>query len=244
MNPIDTSFDFSTDAHGGDPDSKSPTLKRYHTLLWSKELPNGDNVNLQADVEGSYLHFKSASYEVSLSSDSIAHSYRDVKRMKQIIEKIPPDDVESFWRLNCTIGGFIIFPGKKVEGNMTINQMRGVSPQVADRFDLTLECIRRFYEGKSSPLGETIARYKDFFNLFQSFHGYVDFFLLNDLVDSHYKKVKFYINPKEPFVDLPFPANTLEYQEYRKNSMEFITSRNLRIESWALAHPISAQTID
>jgi len=182
MNPIDTSFDFNTDAHGGDPDSKSPTLKRYHTLLWSKELPNGDNFNLQADIKGAYLQFKSASYEVSLSSDNIAHSYRDVKRMRQIIEKVSVDDVTSFWRLNCTIGGFIIFPAKKVDGNMTINQMRGVSPQIADRFDLTLECIRRFYEGGSSPLEETINRYEEFFKLFQSFKGYVDFFLLNDFL--------------------------------------------------------------
>jgi hypothetical protein len=232
MIPIDTSFDFSTDAHGGDPDSKSPTLKRYHTLLWSKELPNGDNFNLQADVEGSYLHFKSASYEVSLSSDSIANSYRDVKRMKQIIEKIPPDDVESFWRLNCTIGAFIIFPAKKVDGNMTINQMRGVSPQIADRFDLTLECIRRFYDGGVSPLEETLNRYEEFFKLFQSFQGYVDFFLLNDLVNAQNQKIHFFTEIDESFHSSAFPGSVEEYLKYREKSMDFITQRNARIADW------------
>lgn len=34
---IDTAFDFRTDtAPGKDPDSHSPTLRRYHQLLWSK----------------------------------------------------------------------------------------------------------------------------------------------------------------------------------------------------------------
>ncbi len=36
---IDTSFDFRTDAGGKDADTYSPTLSRYHTLLWSKPLP-------------------------------------------------------------------------------------------------------------------------------------------------------------------------------------------------------------
>lgn len=36
---IDTAFDFRTDTPPGrDPDSHSPTLRRYHQLLWSKPL--------------------------------------------------------------------------------------------------------------------------------------------------------------------------------------------------------------
>jgi hypothetical protein len=38
---IDTTFDFRTDAAGQDPDTYSPTLRRYHKLLWSKPLPSG-----------------------------------------------------------------------------------------------------------------------------------------------------------------------------------------------------------
>ena len=38
---IDTAFDVRTDAGGGDPDRYSGTLRRYHQLLWSKPLPNG-----------------------------------------------------------------------------------------------------------------------------------------------------------------------------------------------------------
>lgn len=39
--PIDTRFDFRTDAGGRDPDTWSPTLCQYHQLLWSKPLPSG-----------------------------------------------------------------------------------------------------------------------------------------------------------------------------------------------------------
>ena len=44
---IDISFNFYSDANGGDPDSTSPTLKKYHKLLWNKALPNGAIFELQ-----------------------------------------------------------------------------------------------------------------------------------------------------------------------------------------------------
>ena len=39
---IDITFDFRSDTPPGkDPDARSPTLRRYHQLLWSKPLPSG-----------------------------------------------------------------------------------------------------------------------------------------------------------------------------------------------------------
>jgi hypothetical protein len=35
---LDVGFDFRSDANGGDPDRKSPTLKKYHLMLWNKPL--------------------------------------------------------------------------------------------------------------------------------------------------------------------------------------------------------------
>ena len=35
--------------------------------------------------------------------------------------------------------------------------------KISDRFDLTVECIRRHYARQSSPLGDTLASYRDFF---------------------------------------------------------------------------------
>jgi hypothetical protein len=44
---IDITFDFRTDATGKnpDPDASSPTLLRYHRLLWSKPLPSSRHFN-------------------------------------------------------------------------------------------------------------------------------------------------------------------------------------------------------
>ena len=38
---VDTTFNVYSDARGGDPDSTSPTLRKYHKILWSKPLRNG-----------------------------------------------------------------------------------------------------------------------------------------------------------------------------------------------------------
>ena len=46
---IDTTFDLRTDAAGKDPDTYSPTLRRYHQLLWSKPLPRWRCVRTGAD---------------------------------------------------------------------------------------------------------------------------------------------------------------------------------------------------
>ena len=47
---IDTTFNVESDSMGRDPDSSSPMLKRYHKLLWSKPLPNGEIFDLHEDV--------------------------------------------------------------------------------------------------------------------------------------------------------------------------------------------------
>jgi hypothetical protein len=122
-----------------------------------------------------------------------------------------------------------LFPGNRVDGKATINVARGFNAQIADRFDLTLECIRLHYLGQASPLAAALDRYAGFFALFGSFEGYVDFFLLGDLV--HDGRVKFYLAFDGEFGQaLP---NTLdEYNEYMANTMGFLTARNLRIEAW------------
>jgi hypothetical protein len=125
----------------------------------------------------------------------------------------------------------IVFPGKKVGGAMTINGARGCNARIRDRFDLTLECIRRHYFGEPSPLSGTFALYADFFALFGDFAGYVDFFLLQDLVDENTSTVKFFT----PFVDFsasPLPGTVDAYREYRQRAIEFIKSRNRRIAAF------------
>ena len=67
---IDITFDFRTDARGGDPDSTSPTLRKYHQLLWSKPLPNGMPFYLNSNSPGKYLYHQSELGEFTLTSDA------------------------------------------------------------------------------------------------------------------------------------------------------------------------------
>jgi hypothetical protein len=102
---------------------------------------------------------------------------------------------------------------------------------IDDRFDLTLECIRRFYLGEASPLYETLFRYKSFFDLFNSFSDYVHFFLLDDLLDEK-QDVKFYL-PFDNFSSVPEFSGIDQYLQYKKAVMNFIRLRNERINKYA-----------
>ena len=112
--PIDVSFNFYSDSGGKDPDSHSLTLKKYHKLLWSKPLPSGKIFTLTDTDSSSYLTYSSAQNEISLSSDSISNSYRDKKALSSITRELSKE-VEEFRNIGSTIGGYILFPGKKID---------------------------------------------------------------------------------------------------------------------------------
>lgn len=231
---IDTSFDFRTDSNGADPDSASATLKSYHKTLWSKALPNGKIFTLDDTKPNTYLYHKSELGEYYLSSDGITHTYSHWKRMKHIIEQIPQDEKDNFEYLGYTLGGFLIFPGNKVNGFNTINQERGVNKYINDRIDLTLECIRKYYHDETSPLYETLQRYKDFFDLFIDFKGYCEYFLLQDLVSPDFKNIQLFL-PFTDFIYNPLPQDITEYYEYRQNVIDFINKRNIRILQYQMS---------
>jgi hypothetical protein len=226
---IDTRFNFYTDARGGDPDSTSPTLRAYHKMVWSKPLPNGKLFELSDHQQGVYLYHSSELGEFCLGSDAITHSYKSHIRKKWLTEQIP-DEVNELFDAGSTIGAYTIFPNNRTNGNHTINQARGVNPLIDDRFDLTLECIRRFYIGETSPLYDTLCRDKNFFDLFGDFTGYVHFFLLDDLIDENLA-VKFYL-PFDDFKAPPVFSGVDEYLVYKKGVMNFIRQRNERINRY------------
>lgn len=226
---IDVSFDFRTDTpEGEDPDAKSPTLREYHRLLWSRTLPLGAPFRPIAPKSGAYLRHSSAQGEFVLSSDTIIPTFEHSSRLKSIVARRPRRDRESFARLRYTIGGMMVFPANKIDGKMTINGARGCHPKIKDRFDLTLECIRRFYAGCQSPLYEVIARYERFFGLFQDFSGYVEFFFLQDLVESRARGVRFML-PFDGFASSPLPHDFRSYLMYCASAEDFLIRRNNRI---------------
>lgn len=229
MTIIDTTFDFHSDTPvGKDPDSHSPTLKKYHKHLWSKELPVGGKFELTDKKSKSYLYHNSHLGEFYLGSDAITHSYRNTKSMHSIIKNLPENTSESLFSVGSTIGSYTLFPSKQISKKMTINASRGCNHKIKDRFDLTLECIRLFYQASSSPLSDVLSRYSDFFSLFEDFKGYVEFFLLQDLVCSDFTSIKFHL-PHDNFSTHPLPRNIQEYILYRENTVDFIKKRNKRI---------------
>ena len=84
------------------------------------------------------------------------------------------------------------------------------------------------YLKEESPLSETLERYESFFKLFDNFKGYIDFFLLQDLVSEDYLSIK-YLIPFNSFENSPLPRDADEYILYKKNMTNFVASRNQRI---------------
>lgn len=228
--PIDVTFDVRSDARGKDPDSHSPTLRRYHQLLWSKRLPGGAMFDLD-----SKLHHQSELGDFWLASDAITHTYSrwtSPARLVDVIRQIPQEEIAAFYDLGCTIGAYTVFPSMvRVDGRwrLSVNGCRGMHPRIRDRFDLTLECIRRHYADEDSPLTECLAVHRHFFALFQNFAGYVSYFLLNDLVTDGASAVRF-LTPFGGFTSDPLPVGGVdEYRMYMQRSMEFVGARNERI---------------
>lgn len=230
---IDTTFDFRTDAGGRDPDTYSPTLRRYRRLLWSKALPSGLPFVLDHTTDGVYLHHQSALGDFFLASDSVIATFTGYIVMQPIVNQSSEEENEAFLTIAYTVGGMLIFPGNRIGRKLTINGARGFNPRIAGRLDLTLECIRRHYRSEWSPLAVVLARYHDFFALFGDFRGYVEFFLLQDLVAA--AQVLFF-TPFDDFVSSALPTSPSAYRDYRRRSIEFVEARNDRINRWAASH--------
>lgn len=115
----------------------------------------------------------------------------------------------------------IIFPGNRINKKQKINQRRGTNREIEGRFDLTLECIRRHYLRRTSLLTDTLALCTDFFDLFGVLRGYIDLFMLQDLVKGDYGAIHFFLEPGE-FTTRPLPTSLPDYKRYRKASLAFV----------------------
>ena len=225
MNLIDIDFDFRKDSNCGDPDTDSQKLYEAHKLLWSKELPNGKMFTLEIKGDSYGRLLIKNNLTMNLSSDRMCPHF-DGKYNNKFEGWLSDFEREELKHKVRTIGGHILFPAHKMNG-FTINQARGVSRIICDRFDLTLECIRRFYQNEESPLSKTLTNYKDFFDLFVDFKGYVNFFHLQDFVDQS-GQIEFSLlfdNFNRP----PLPQTIDEYLLYKEHTLNMMNKRNRRI---------------
>ena len=191
-------------------------------------------------LTGGLLRHRSELGEFVLASDTVIPTWEKWAKASSVIGQLSEDERKVFAKIRYTIGGMMVFPSKKIDGGQTINAERGMNGKIGDRMDLTLECIRRYYQGERSHpekaiqrFANTLQRYAAFFALFEDFKGYVDFFLLQDMVTSDYSEVKFAL-PFDDFSSGPLPRDADSYREYRCKSIEFISARNRRIDKLAL----------
>ncbi|MDQ3158677.1 MAG: hypothetical protein M3P98_00885 [bacterium] len=231
---IDVSFDFQAEAGGRDSDRYSPTLQEYHRILWSKLLPNGQFFDVEK-INNNRLYHKSALGEFYLSSDRAITTFWKRKSFEHITSKMPTEQLKEFDSITDTIGGIVIWPSNRIGNRQTINGARGFNRMISDRLDLTIECIRLYYNGKTSPLYGTFDLYKDFFELFENFEGFIKFFLMQDAVSEDYSKVKISA-PFDDFKTSPVPGNVDEYRQYMVKTLKFVKLRNRRIAEYASHH--------
>lgn len=249
LRDIDVHFDFTSDTPGfwdgfwernsglgagnSDPDSRSPMARRYHQLLWSRQLPNGEVMKLEDGKSRYYLKWK----DIYFGSDSITATFRYYRNMDllQQVEKRVPDYkifVDDYLRKLYTIGGMILLPSFR----WCLNQARGCCRSISDRWDLTLECIRRYYSGEQpNPLYKTFENPANikFFSLFVDFKGFVDFFFLQDCVTEDYRKVILWLDTPILFIDTnPIPKTVEDYFDFINKELTFVDQRNKRIEEF------------
>lgn len=224
---VDTSFDYHSETPPGKaPDKHSETLREHHQLLWSKELLTGGRFTLAPEPK-SYLAHRSQRGVFRLSSDAI--TTRLLRKAAAVICDIPESELPPY--RGYTARSTLVFPGIQIGGKQVINQARGCNPKIADRFDLTLECIRLHYLELPNPLGNVLERYSDFFALFKDFHGYVEFFLLQDLLEEEDGETISFFHPFKDFTTPAVPQGKSAYLEYLRRKNDFITARNNRIDA-------------
>ena len=86
---------------------------------------------------------------------------------------------------------------------------------------------------ENSPLLKTLENYKDFFDLFIDFNGYIEFFLLQDFINDK-KQIKFSL-PFDNFNRLQLPQSIDEYRQYKNHIINLIDKRNSRIQKSIIA---------
>lgn len=242
MKDIDVAFCFYDDLdYRTDADRDSLILRDWHRRLWTKSLPDGTGIQVSVDDEG-YLSFGGPTGTIRVSSDTIATSHSGYSRSatSRLWAELSEPEQRQYERTFYTIGGFIVFPVRP----QSLNQARGTRSSIADRFDLTLECIRQHYLGEDdNPLADVLRVDAEYFGMFGSGHAgfatFVDFFHLQDMVvGTSIRWLDRIERRRWDFDAAPLPTTAASYLTYLNSVAEFVVARNGRIRSWAESSPM------
>ena len=276
---IDINYDFHKDnkkkIKEWDPDKQSENLWDYHSVLWKKEKLKGlrkaktekrgkETISgyLKLDIEDK--NSQNGKIMLTLRSDNFEALYRNYERYNNYEKYKKKDKIDNYKKIKTAmdskkewkyvIGGSLIFPAfKKEKGRQTINQSRGINKKVADRIDITLLCIKLWYEKKEenakNPLKASLDQpeNKKFFRLFgegeEGFRNYVDFFFMNDFVNDDYEPINLFDKNREKLDEKIFgeksekedekksiyPEKEDEWNNLYENLKTCITKRSERI---------------
>lgn len=232
MDFIDTSYCFYSDPdYVSDADRDSRLLQRWHAVLWSKELPDGSSLEWETTEFPCVVHTSDRG-DFRLSSDTIATTHGRYRAVSHLYAALGAAAQDAYECAFYTIGGFLVFPRHPY----SLNQVRGQRGQIADRFDLTLECIRRHYVQGDSPLADVLRVDADFFALFgigpAGFAAYVDFFHLGALVEGGTVRDLLGTGEVKGFDEPALPQSQDAYARYLDQIAQFVEARNARIAAW------------
>ena len=161
-------------------------------IYWHRTY--GNIPNIMENVKNTSLNDKIEELEKKLKEIGIGKDEREKMRCYSTMSQnehfsLYKKFIWYYLQYANTIGGFMLFP----RHDCSINQARGMSDRIQDRFDLTLECIRRMYERGfptgSNPLFDMSKEDKKFFRMFGSFENYAKFFCLNKSYDGKHNWV-------------------------------------------------------
>lgn len=256
-----------------DPDSHSRNLQQWHQRLWDRRLADGAGLQLTSPRRGVLL----TDSGIALTSDAAVPAWEhwaQVQALKpetdELVRARGRGSIHQLgWRL-YDMGCFLLFPGLQIGRQHTINQARGWTLAIADRLDLTLECIRRYYDQLpdasapelpagyelTNPLGPVLHRYRTFFDLFGSFDNYVTFWMLEDLVTDEpggpqvrFLMPRYESGPYDFQRESGLPRTARAYSEYLFAADDFVHARNRRLAAHAamitqLADPVCQACLD
>lgn len=228
---------------------------KYHGRHWYELITDDDKIILSSDsIMSIYWHRKYGNTpEIMEKVQKTSELNKEIEKLEKKLKKIGVKEKESnsdyskefslykrfiwlYLQYANTIGGFILFP-KHIN---SINQIRGKRP-IDDRFDLTLECIRRFYTKSPlyNPLQEILGQDEKFFDMFGTFQNYIKFFCLDESYGDKHSWVNengqvLNLMNNEPLDDYNFSKEPLPNAEqwwtFYDNIMNRLDARNEQIK--------------